>query len=212
MLRVNDNIAKVMEFTVFSKREDVKDEDLIDAVMKFEEEYVSKQEGVIFHCLVRNLNGEYANLVFADDMSLLKNISKGFMNSDICKQFLDCVEKETVKIHHHYIMKDDFVIPDNFACFEHGTFIVKKGIGFTEDKMLTIAATLEKEYLNRFDNSLGHFMGKLDDETYSELVFGKAFGKTREICYGYFGIDAGMKLMDLYEPESTELNFWYLIA
>ncbi len=212
MLRENDNTPKAMEFTVFSKARGVKDEDLINAVMQFEKEYITQQEGVIFHCLVRNLNGDYANLVFADDMGSLKNLPKGFMDSDVCKQFLECVDKDTVKMHHHTIMKDNFVIPDNFACFEHGTFVIKKDIGFTEDKMLTIADTLEKQYLNDFDNSRGHFMGKLDDETYSELAFGRTLGKTREICYGYFGVDAGLQLMDLYDPESTELNFWYLIA
>ena len=71
---------------------------------------------------------------------------------------------------------------------------------------------IEKEYLNSFDNNLGHFMGKIDDTTYSELTFGETLGKTREICYGYFGIDAGMELMNMYILEKVDLDFWYLIA
>ena len=212
MLHINGKTAKAMEFTTFSKADGVKDEELINAVMQFEKEYITKQEGIIFHCLLRNLQGDYANLVFADDMASLQHISDGIMDSGVGKRFLQLVDYSTVKMHFHTIMKDEFVIPEHFSCFEHGTFVIKQDIGFTEDKMLTISAALEKEYLERFDNCLGHFMGKSDNGTYAEITFGKTFGKTREICYGYFDIDAGIELMNLYRPESTALDFWYLIA
>jgi len=212
MIRLRNKSPKVMEFTKFEKAENVTDEDLITSLMTFEKEYLSKQEGIIFHCLVRNLKGEYANLLFADTMNSLKNIEEGFMENDASKNFMGNINPQTVKIHYHEILKENFQVPENFACFEHGTFVIKKDIDFTEKNMLSISNKIETEYLNTFDNSLGHFMGKINKETYSELAFGKTLGKTREICYGYFGIDAGMELLNLYVPEKVDLDFWYLIA
>jgi len=212
MLRVSNDVPRAMEFTTFSKVEGVSDEQLINSVMRFEGQYMAHQEGIIFHCLVRNLSGDYANLVFFDDMNSLNEFPKGFMSSEACQLFLKCVDKDTVKMHHHTIMKNNFVIPEFFSCFEHGTFAVKKDIGFTEEKLLSISTNLEKQYLDAFDNTLGHFIGKLDDGKYSELVFGKAFGRTREICFDYLGVDEGRQLIDLCEPQSSKLDFWYLIA
>jgi len=55
-------------------------------------------------------------------------------------------------------------------------------------------------------------MGKVDNGTYSEITFGKTLGKTKDICYGYFNIESGMKMMNMCDPETTNLDFWYLIA
>jgi hypothetical protein len=67
MIRVSNNFAKAMEFAIFKKKETVTDDELINAVLKFET-VLSKQSGIIFHCLVRNFKNEYANVIFAEKM------------------------------------------------------------------------------------------------------------------------------------------------
>lgn len=212
MIKQENNSIKVMEFTKFKKAEHVTNEDLIAAAMNFESTYLSQQNGIVLHCLVRNLNGEFANVLLADSMESLKNIEAGFNNNEAVGTFMQNIDTTSVKVHYHQILKPNFVVPENFTCIEHGTFSPKENTSFSEEKMLSISNTIESTYLEKFDNSLAHFMGKIDDTTYSEIAFGKTLGKTREICFGYFGFEAGQELINLYQQESVDLDFWYLIA
>ncbi len=212
MIRLKANQPQVMEFTTFEKSVNITNEDFITLAMKFEKEYLSTKNGIAFHCLVRNLKGEYANLLFAESMEVLKEIEKGFTENEAAVNFLENINLQTVKIHHHKILKEKFQIPDNFACFEHGTFVPKAEVAFYKKELLSVSQQIENEYLNTFENSLGHFIGKVDDERFSEIVFGKTLGKTREICYGYLGIESGMKMLNMFDPKTVDLDFWYLIA
>ena len=212
MIRLQESQANVMEFTKFEKAENVTNEDFITSVMKFEKEYLSIKKGIVFHCLVRNLKGEYANILFADSMNTLKEIERGFMDNEASNNFMGNINPKTVKIYHHEILKENFQVPENFACFEHGTFAPKEEIDFIENDLIAVSDQIEKQYLNTFENSLGHFVGKINNERYSEIVFGKTLGKTREICYGYFGIEPGMKMLNMFNSKTMNLDFWYLLA
>ncbi len=212
MLRLNQVKPTVMEFTTFTKADDITDEDFISLVMKFESDYLKNQSGLIFHCLVRNLKSEYANLLFAEDMQSITNIGNGFSSSDTAKEFMKSIKPQTVKIHYHKILKDNFKIPENFSCFEHGTFTPKDNSDFFEANLLSVSEQIENTHLNTFENTLSHFIGKIDNETYSEITFGKTLGGTKEICYGYLNNESGMKMMSMCDPETMDLGFWYIIA
>jgi len=212
MIQVNQATPALMEFTTFTKTNDVTDEEMIDLVMKFEHDYLKKQSGLIFHCLVRNLKGEYANLLFADNMGSIKNIEQGFSSNDSAEKFMAAINLQTVKVRYHEILDKNFQVPTDFTCFEHGTFSPNSDMVFSESKLLSVSKQIEEDYLNTYENSLGHFIGKVDDKTYSEITFGKTLGKTREVCYGYLNIAAGEKMMAMLDPQTTDLDFWYLIA
>lgn len=212
MLRLNQVKPTVMEFTTFTKADDITDEDLISLVIKFENDYLKNKSGLIFHCLVRNLKGEYANLLFAENMQNIKNIENDFTCSDTATKFMKSIKPQTVKVHYHKILKENFQVPDNFSCFEHGIFSPKANSDFSEANLLSVSEKIENTYLDTFENTLSHFIGKIDNQTYSEITFGKTFGKTKDICYGYFNIESGMKMMSMCDPETMDLDFWYLIA
>jgi hypothetical protein len=212
MLRLNQVKPTVMEFTRFTKADAITDEDLISLIMKFENDYLKNQSGLIFHCLVRNLKGEYANLLFAEDIQSIKDIENGFTSNATAKEFMKSIKPQTVKVHYHKILKDNFQVPDNFSCFEYGTFSPKDHSHIFEENLLLVSAQIESTYLDTFENTLSHFMGKIDDETYSEITFGRTLGETKQICYGYYNIESGMKMMSMCDPETMDLEFWYLIA
>jgi hypothetical protein len=201
-----------MEFTTFAKADNVTDEELMSLVLKFESNYLQKQSGLIFHCLVRNLKGEYANLLFAENIESIKNIENGFSSNESAKDFIVAINPQTVKIRYHEILDNNFQIPKGFSCFEHGVFSPKKESEFSEKNLLSVAKKIEKSHLNNFENTLGHFIGKIDNETYSEITFGQTLGKTRETCYDYLNIEAGMEMMNMFNPETMDLDFWYLMA
>jgi uncharacterized protein YifE (UPF0438 family) len=209
MIRVNNNFAKAMEFTSFKKKETVTDDELTNAVLKFESA-LANQSGVIFHCLVRNFKNEYANALFVENIEHLHLLSKEVASFPEAKDFFSLIEMGTVKMEFHEILKDDFKIPMGFACIEHGTFTLKEAA--TVDSFIEASNKLEKNYLSTFDNNLEHFVGGIKGKKVSEVAIGKAYAKTKQVCYGYFENQYGQALLNLADMETVELDFWYLIA
>jgi hypothetical protein len=209
MIRVNNNFAKAMEFTSFKKKEAVTDDELTNAVLKFESA-LANQSGVIFHCLVRNFKNEYANVLFAENIEHLHLLSKEVASFPEAKDYFSLIEMDTVKMEFHEILKDDFKLPVGFACIEHGTFTLKEESTF--ESLLKVSSDLEKNYLGTFDNSLEHFIGRVKDKKVSEVALGKTYAKTKQICYGYYENKYGQSLLDLAHLATVDLDFWYLIA
>lgn len=127
MISVKELSPKTMEFTSFRKKEAVSDDELIKAVLKFELSFLSHQEGLIFHCLLRNFNQEYANLLFVEDMENLKKLEKAAAHDQYAKAFFNLIELKTISMNFHQIQKKGFKIPTHFSCVECGTFSLKKG-------------------------------------------------------------------------------------
>ena len=209
MVRVNNNSAKAFEFTRFKKKETATDDELMNAVLKFETA-LRKQKGIIFHCLVRNFNNEYANTLFVENIEHLHLLGKEMRSIPEAKDFFDLIEMDTVKMTFHEILKDDFKVPASFSCIEHGTFTLKEDC--TIDMMLKVSSELETDYLNSFDNSVGHFIGSVKDKLVSEVAFGKTYAKTKQVCYGYYDNPFGQGLLELADLESVDLDFWYVVA
>lgn len=209
MVRVNNNVARAMEFTSFKKKENVTDDELINVVLKFED-IISKQNGVIFHCLVRNFKNEYANVLFVEKIEHLHLLSKEIGAITEAKEFFELIEMQSVKMVFHKILKDNFKVPTGFSCIEHGTFTLKPDCTFED--LRESSGKLETNYLNSFDNGLEHFVGKVRDKVASEIAFGKTYARTKQICYGYYDTPFGMDLLNLADLETVELDFWYLIA
>lgn len=209
MIRVSNNIAKGMEFTSFKKKETVTDDELINAVMKFEIA-LSKQSGVIFHCLVRNFKNEYANALFVTEINDLKKTQKNVLKLQEAQDFFKLIDEQSIKMTFHKILKDEFKVPNHFSCIECGAFTLKNE---NENlKLLTISESIEKEYLNTFENTKAHFIGSLNENRFSEITIGETLGKTKEICFGYFDNQFCKALLEMTDEATMELDFWYLIA
>ncbi len=207
MIRVSNDFAKAMEFTSFKKKETVTDDQLINAVMKFET-VLSKQNGVIFHCLVRNFKNDYANILFVKEINDLKKLEKNLIQLQETQDFFKLIDEQSIKMTFHKILKDDFLVPNHFSCVECGTFELKKD----HDKLLMISENIEKEYLNTFQNTKAHFIGSVNENKFSEITIGETLGKTKEICYGYFNNQFCNSLLEIADETTMELDFWYLIA
>jgi uncharacterized protein YifE (UPF0438 family) len=117
---------------------------------------------------------------------------------------------DTVKMELHEILKDDFKVPEGFACIECGTFTLKEESSIAS--FMKVSGDIEKYYLNAFDNNLEHFVGKVKGKKVSEVAIGKTYAKTKQVCYGYFENQYGQALLNLANIETVELDFWYLIA
>lgn len=209
MKRVSNNFAKAMEFTSFKKKETITDDELINAVLKFET-VLAKQNGVIFHCLVRNFENEYANVLFVTEIEDLKRLEENLIQLQEAQDFFRLIDEKSIKITVHKILKDDFKVPSLFSCVECGTFQLKN-----QDenlKLLAISENIEKEYLNTFENTKAHFIGSVQENRFSEITLGETLGKTKEICFGYFNNQFCKPLLEMTDETTVKLDFWYLIA
>lgn len=209
MIRFNNDPAGAMEFTSFRKKENVSGDELLFAALKFET-VLRQQKGIIFHCLVRNYENEYANVLFADSTENLKNIGKTLGHLPEVTLFFDLVDTVSVKIEYHTIQKQNFHIPEHFSCIEKGTFSLNDINDC--DQLLIVSENIENEYLNTFENTQAHCIGILDEKTFSEITIGKTLAKTKQICFGYYENSFGLELLNLADKESMNLGFWYLIA
>ena len=209
MIRISNAAAKAMEFTSFKKQNGVSDDDLMASVIKFEE-VLAKQSGVIFHCLVRNLENSYANVLFVENAEHLHQLSKEVAALPEAQHFFSLINMETVRMEFHEILKDGFHIPQGFACVECGTFNLKPEA--TLEAFINASTNIENHYLNKFENSLEHFVGRVEGKKVSEIAIGKTYAKTKQVCYGYFDDKYGQELLNLAIMDTVNLDFWYLVA
>ena len=210
MIKKGQKNAEVMEFTSFKRKENVTDDELIQAVIQFETSFLANQEGVLFHCLVRNFNNEYANVLFANNMDSINKLFEDVKSNNSAKHFFSLIENESVKVTIHQIEKENFMIPEHFSCVEHGTFSLKEKNEF--ESLIKTSNTIEKEYLNKLDNTKAHFIGTVSENLYSEITFGETLGKTKETCFGYMENAFCKPLLEMADETTMKLDFWYLIA
>jgi len=210
MIKKSQEKVEVMEFTSFKKKENVTDEELIQAVIQFETSFLTNQEGVSFHCLVRNFNNEYANVLFANNMTSIHKLLEDAKSNNSAKYFFSLIDNESVKMTFHKIEKENFMIPDYFSCVEHGIFSLKNKNEF--DHLMNVSNTIEKEYLNKLKNTKAHFIGTVSENLYSEITFGETLGKTKEACFGYIDNEFCKPLLEMADETTMSLDFWYLIA
>ncbi|EAQ41244.1 hypothetical protein [Polaribacter sp. MED152] len=210
MIKLNGNQPKVMEFASFEIKDASTEDELINTVLAFEEKFLKNQKGILFHCLVKNQQKTYANVLLAENEEVLINIQKSASKEQVAKDFFSVMKRDSVKMNIHSIQKNNFEIPEDFSCVEHGTFLLKstsslKNLNSKSDE-------LEKGYLNNFTNSKGHFIGSLQDNKFSEIAFGQTLGKTKQICYGYLKNKIGIEFLNLLDDTSMNLDFYYVLA
>ncbi|MCC9042104.1 hypothetical protein LNQ81_05280 [Myroides sp. M-43] len=207
MIRLSNAPVCAMEFTSFRKKATVSDDELLFVVARFERQ-LTQVEGLVYHCLVRNYDNEYANVLFATSMDAIKSLETVIGNTKETQDFFSMVDMNTVQIEYHEISKSNFTVPSYFGCIENGKFSLKDTA--QASTLLSASDAVEESYLNAFENTKGHFISTRGDNQYAEIVLGLTLGNTKEICYGYFGNEACLSLLGLIDEGSMNLGFWYV--
>lgn len=209
MIRISNAPVGAMEFTSFKKKEYVSDDELLFAVLRFERQ-LTQVEGIVYHTLVRNYDNEYANVLFATSMEVIKSLTEIIGNTIETREFFNMVDTSSVQVEHHQITKPNVTLPEYFGCIENGKFSLKDA---TQHSTLLLASdAVEDQYLNLHNNTKGHFISTRGENLYSEIVIGQTLGSTKEICYGYFGNEACLSLLSFIDENSMHLGFWYVVA
>lgn len=103
-------------------------------------------------------------------------------------------------------------MPTDFACVEYGTFSPKPEAPVDPSVLIAASMKVEQDYLPKFEDSRGHAIAKVDETVYSEIAFARTLGAARVICGGYLDDPACADLLGLFDPDTTDLDFWYVLA
>lgn len=212
MMNKNLGPLTIMGFARYEKNEDVKTEELIEACLNWRREFLATQSGIALHCFLGNLKGQFADAIMAVDGAALEQMSKNHPEAQSSQAFMSLLKQETITLTSNTLLKDNVIAPSSFSCIEFGTFKTKPNTDFSESEMLKVSGAIEAEYLAKFSEPREHIMGRVSDDTYSEIAFVETLGSAREICNGYLADATCQKLLDMFDLETTDLDFWYVLA
>ena len=77
----------------FGIKEGVSEDALVDASDRFENEFASKQDGIVRRVLVKDSEGSgYADIVFFRDLESIDRVIEAEQNSDVCAAYFSVME------------------------------------------------------------------------------------------------------------------------
>ncbi len=212
MLRKPDGPLSVMGFARYEKREDVETERLIDRALTWQETFLRPMEGILFHTFLGNLIGGFADIIFARDAESFDAMGAAYADAPSSSALMELLSPGTIRLSRNRVLKPVTAPPSDFSCVEFGTFEIAQGTDAGERDLLAISERIETEYLDRSDNTRLHFIGHGGENRFCEVTFGRSFGETKRMCDGYVGHPVCQPLLDLCDPASLDLDFWYVLA
>lgn len=212
MMKKDLGPVSVMGFARYAKRDGVATEQLIEACLAWRHQFLDHQDGIAMHCFLGNLNGQFADAMLAVDYAAFERTSKRHPEAESSQAFMELLEPDSLRLAASEILKSDFEVPKDFSCVEFGTFRPRTDNGFSEAAMLRASRRIETDYLSRFSEPRAHFLGRTDENTYSEIAFVETLGAARRICNGYNGDDSCRALLAMFDPASVDLDFWHVLA
>lgn len=212
MLRKDLGQMNVMGFARYRAKDGADPSDLIAAARSWQKDFLSKQPGIALHCFLQNQSGDFADAILAVDEADFAAMSEAHLKAESSRAFMDLLDLGSIRLCKNLLLQPLKCIPESFACIEFGTFRAKAGAGFSEKRLLSAAYQVRQDYLSNFPENRAHLIGKVEDETYSEICFVETSGAAREICGGYMTESACQPLLSLFDPKSVDLDFWHVLA
>lgn len=208
MIQVHDVYVTAMEFTSFSLKSTVLEEQFYQVAQEFEKTLASLNK-VVFHSVVKNDKGLFADVLLVEHFADLAFIHKALTNLPQAQAYFELIAPSSVEMKLMQIHKPKVIVPANFTCIELGVFALKDATA--SNALLTSSDEIEKKYLATFDNTQEHFIGEIAPNSYAEVTFGQSLGDTQTICYGYLQNQYCLPMLDLCEPSSMQFDFWNIV-
>ncbi|WP_295814233.1 hypothetical protein [uncultured Nitratireductor sp.] len=212
MLRKTGGPLSVMGFARYEKRAGVETARLIDAALTWQETFLRPREGILFHAFLGNLNGGFADIIFARDDKSFDAMLNAHMEAPSSEAFMALLSPDSIRLSRHRVLKPVAAPPSDFSCVEFGTFEIAENMEAGERDVLAISERIETDYLSRSDNTRLHFIGMGAQNRFCEVTFGRSLGETKRLCEGYVGHPTCQPLLDVCDPASLDLDFWFVLA
>ena len=96
----NGNIDSIggMEFATFRLKEGVTEARLVELSNQVESEFLSQQEELILHFLVRGTDGTYADVAIASSKEKAEEYCQQWLSNAVALEYLELLEKESVNM------------------------------------------------------------------------------------------------------------------
>ncbi|SHF25415.1 hypothetical protein [Vibrio gazogenes] len=96
----NSNIDRIggMEFATFKLKEGVKESTLVALSNRLELEFLSQQEELIMHFLVRGENGIYADVAIASSQEKAEAYCQQWLSNTVAMEYLELIDTESVNM------------------------------------------------------------------------------------------------------------------
>ncbi|WP_294612267.1 hypothetical protein [uncultured Roseovarius sp.] len=212
MLRKNVGPVSVMGFARYSSKPGVDPADLIAATRVWQTEFLAHQPGIAMHCFLGNLKGDFANAILATDEASFIAMAQEHPNAPSTGPVMEMLDRDSIRLTKNNLLGEPAPLPEGFACVEFGTFSPKETKSFTENGLLEASRRIEGAYLSKFEEAKSHFVARIDEKTYAEIAFVETTGAAREICAGYVGNKDCTPMLEMFNPESVDLDFWHVLA
>ncbi|KAG1649242.1 hypothetical protein GQR58_029178 [Nymphon striatum] len=204
-------VPTILGFARYRLKEGASADQLIEYSWNLQQQFINQQHGILKHWLLGYLKGEFADAILAVDEQSFDAMSKGYQSEDSAAALFTLLDPESITLRKNKILKPIADIPSGFSCIEYGTFKPKRGGSFSIESLQIASKNIEENYLHDSDNTVERFVGQVDDDTYSEVVFGKTLGQTKRTCFGYVGNAVCEELLGLFDPDTVDLDFWYIL-
>ncbi|MEH6403625.1 MAG: hypothetical protein V7750_09665 [Sneathiella sp.] len=212
MLNKQLNNYSVMGFATFQKKRDVETMDVIAASLDWQREFLKSMDGIGFHCLLGNMSGGFADIIFATDRPSFDKMGELHFEAPSSIKFMSLLDPESIQLRSASILKEGLIIPSGFSCIEAGFMTLAEGAIAEDEEVRLGSDKIEEQYLGGYSNTLGHFVGRAEDQSYCEITFGQTLGQTREICYGYEHSVICQDFLNQFDEKKFEFDFWVPLA
>ncbi|SNZ06079.1 hypothetical protein SAMN06265368_0294 [Cohaesibacter gelatinilyticus] len=212
MLKRDLGPVSIMGFARYKLKKNVDPQSFVSAAHTWQTQFLAQQDGIAMHCVLGNLSGEFADVIFATDNAAFAAMSEAHLRHSSSASLMAMLDKESIQLTRNELIGGPHSFPASFSCVEFGSFHPEDTASFSEDKMMAASAMIEQNYLSRFNAPKAHFMGKTGEHSYSEITFFETLGEAQGICQGYVNDDDCQPLLNLIDPASVDLDFWFLLA
>ncbi|SDX23447.1 hypothetical protein [Litoreibacter albidus] len=212
MLKKDIGPVTVMGFARYRIKGGVDAAEFVAAARVWQQEFLAAQPGIAMHCLLGNLKGEFADAILAIDPEAFGAMAQAHARAPSSAALMEMLDPDSIRLTQNLLLGGPKQLPDEFSCVEFGTFNPKDMATFSEDKMMDASDRIENAYLPRFGEAKSHFMGRVDETTYSEIAFVETSGAAREICNGYLNDADCLPLLEMFDPQTVDLDFWHVLA
>lgn len=125
---------------------------------------------------------------------------------------MEMLDVGTIRLTKNNLLGGVKSVPRGFAAVEFGTFSVRDKTAFSEDELVVASDKMEAGYLSHFDATKAHFMGRIDDQTYSEITFAETTGTALHMREDYAENETCRALLEFAAPETVDIDLWHLLA
>lgn len=196
-----------IEFSHAPLTESATEDQLLDAMLAFEDEVLIPRPAFSLHAVLRNAAGRYAHLVVADDPVAFGQVMEDAPGLESLPALMACLDHEKMTMFMHRPL-GQLTVPERFAVVEHGTFRPKDADSFEETELEARALDVRSSYLDGSPGYLAQCVTAAGEGRCGELVFGSSLAHTRRTCRGYLEDPVCRRLLALADPEHVDLDFW----